>query len=156
MARYVKRKRGINIDIHLGLLSEEVGYEGEYSKFENEDKTLYFATSEFPADEEPVYAYDFFGVVKSNNSNQAVRFLYTVYCEDEEVGCNYNVERIENHVKKLMESIEFKHDEWWEVIELSEQKDILSSELLRARIIEVEYSGLDENTIRRIYMEEIG
>lgn len=39
---------------------------------------------------------------------------------------------------------------------MSGQEQILINELLRARIIQAEYEGLDENKIKRIYMEETG
>jgi len=39
---------------------------------------------------------------------------------------------------------------------MSGQEQMLINELLRARIIQTEYEGLDENKIKRIYMEETG
>ena len=100
-----KAKDHKRVQRHLDNL---IDYNGDYEKTEYQDKIIYYATKKFiPQDTEGI-DYDFFGVIKSKSSDQAISYLYTIYCDK---GCNYDEGRIEQHVKKLMNSIEFINED---------------------------------------------
>lgn len=106
-AIYMERIK-IGADIQLEVLAAEMGYEGDYQKYDHKDKTIYVADMKFPREGDAVFAHSFFGVVQSNHSKQTLNYIYTVYCGREEEDCDFDLEGIGNHVKKLMESIKFK------------------------------------------------
>lgn len=102
-------KDTIRLSTHLSVVSMGVRYDGDFEKIETDDTDIYFAKNTLPEDGKTISAYNFFGVVKSKESNKTLNYLYMVYCEDKtENGCAYDTEAIEAHVKKLMKSVTFE------------------------------------------------
>ena|SRR5699024_10055446 len=92
----------------LNLLSRSVNYEGDYEEFEHQDNIIYFATKEKTTKSKPSTWYEFFGLVKSQNTNQSLRYIYSVKCEGKTENCSYDLESIGQIVKDIMKSVEFK------------------------------------------------
>src|SRR5690625_4118114 len=101
-------KDTIRFDTHLSVVSRGVRYEGEFEKIETDDTEIYFAKNTIPVDGERIGSYNFFGVVKSKESNKTLNYNYMVYCERDAKSCDYDIEGIEKHVKKLMRSVTFE------------------------------------------------
>lgn len=104
-------KDTIRLDTHLSVVSMGVRYEGDFEKIETEDLEIYFAKNTIPVDGERIGSYNFFGVVKSKESNKTLNYNYMVYCDRDAKSCNYDIEGIEKHVKKLMKSVMFEPGE---------------------------------------------
>jgi len=96
-----------NIELYLTLLSESIDYDGEYEEIELDDKVIYFAMKGEKVNSKVNNAFDFFGYIKSKDSNQGVRYIYVVTCFDDDDDCDYDFDAIEEEVKQLMKSIEF-------------------------------------------------
>jgi len=96
-----------DIDSLLYLLSSSVSYEGDFEKFEHQDKTIYYANLERTTKSKPSTWYKYFGLIKSKNSNQSLEYIYSVKCEEPEGDCSYDLDAIEHRVKSLMKSVEF-------------------------------------------------
>src|SRR5690625_4631966 len=96
-----------NIELYLTLLSESIDYDGEYEEIELDDKVIYFAMKGEKVNSKVNNAFDFFGYIKSKDSNQGVRYIYVVTCFDDDDDCDYDFDAIEEEVKQLMMSIEF-------------------------------------------------
>ena len=86
-ATYDDSKDTKDTDIYLYLLSSSIHYDGEYEKIETDDKIIYFATmkniTNNKTKNKKASAYRFFGLIKSNDSDQALRYKYNIICEDE-------------------------------------------------------------------------
>lgn len=108
---YKTGKRTNDVEVLFSVLSDMIGYKGDYEETEFEDKIIYFATMKFAPEDMEGSSYRFFGIVKSKTSNQAVSYLYKIYCNDKQGNCNYDMDFIEQHVKKLMNSIEFINED---------------------------------------------
>ncbi|WP_026679021.1 hypothetical protein [Fictibacillus gelatini] len=107
---YEKGEITNDIDVNLNLLSDYIHYKGEYSKFNYDDKTIYFAKdTERVNDENNGVFYGFFSYIKSNSGDQAVRFFYDVTCLDEKQKCNIDIKKEAEKAKMLMESVKFKN-----------------------------------------------
>src|SRR5690625_2513107 len=89
------------------LLSNTINYDGEYEEIELDDKVIYFARKSAKVNSNMNNAFEFFGYIKSKDSNQGVRYIYVVTCFDEEDDCDYDFDAVEEEVKQLMMSIEF-------------------------------------------------
>src|SRR5699024_9909010 len=95
-------------DSLLYLLSSTVDYKGDYDKFEHQDNSIFFATSESTTRSKKTTWYEFFGLIKSKNTNQSLRYIYSVKCEGKTKNCSYDLESIEQKVKDIMKSVKFK------------------------------------------------
>ena len=104
-------KDTIRLNTHLSVVSSGVRYDGDFEKIETEDLEIYFAKNTLPVDGERIGSYNFFGVVKSKESNKTLNYTYMVYCDRDEEDCDYDTEAIEKHVKKLMKSVTFEPGE---------------------------------------------
>src|SRR5690625_2756400 len=104
---YNQGKDTNDIELYLTLLSDSINYDGEYEEIELDDKVIYFARKSEKVNSKVNNAFDFFGYIKSKDSNQGVRYIYAVTCFDEEDDCDYDFDAIEEEVKQLMMSIEF-------------------------------------------------
>src|SRR5690625_4230271 len=100
-------KDTIRLDTHLSVVSMGIRYQGDFEKIETDDTDIYFAKNTIPVDGERIGAYNFFGVVKSKESNKTLNYTYMVYCDRNTKECDYDTEGIEKHVKKLMKSVTF-------------------------------------------------
>jgi len=89
------------------LLSNATGYDGEYEEIELDNKVIYFARKSSKVDSNKDNVFDFFGYIKSKDSNQGVRYVYVVTCFDEGEDCDYDFDAVEDEAKKLMKSIKF-------------------------------------------------
>jgi hypothetical protein len=98
-----------NIDTNLKLLSNSVNYNGNYTEFQYEDKTFYYAKTEKLLSNGKSKAYTFFSYIKSNKSNQGIEFIYGVSCLNFKQKCNIDLTKEEENAKKLIKSIEFLH-----------------------------------------------
>lgn len=107
-AIYDRGEKSTSLNGLLGLLSSSVNYEGEYDNIKYDDKEIHFATKEYIAEESNQNAYFFLVVVLSNESDQAVSYVYDISCNAGYKGCFYDMEAVEKEVMKVMESVEFK------------------------------------------------
>src|SRR5690625_3836589 len=96
-----------DIELYLTLLSDSIDYDGEYEEIELDDKVIYFARKSEKVNSNVNNAFDFFGYIKSKDSNQGVRYIYVVTCFDEGDDCDYDFDAVEEEVKQLMKSIKF-------------------------------------------------
>lgn len=96
-------------NVKLSLVKNAVNYEGEFEKKEHTDVTHYFAQSKYVLSDKKSSMYYFFGVVQSNNSNQYISYTYSVRCPDEQKGCDYDLEEIEQEIEKVVTSVEFNN-----------------------------------------------
>ena len=104
---YNQGKDTNDIELYLTLLSDSIDYDGEYEEIELDDKVIYFARKSEKVNSNVNNAFDFFGYIKSKDSNQGVRYIYVVTCFDEEDDCDYDFDAVEEEVKQLMMSIKF-------------------------------------------------
>src|SRR5690625_4384581 len=104
---YNQGKDTNDIELYLSLLSDSIDYDGEYEEIELDNKVIYFARKSSKVDSDKDNVFDFFGYIKSKDSNQGVRYIYAVTCFDEGDDCDYDFDAIEEEVKQLMKSIEF-------------------------------------------------
>jgi len=91
----------------LNLLSKSINYEGDYEEFEHGDNTIYFATLDYTTEDNQTTWYRFFGLIKSNSSNQSLRYIFNVQCKNQSQNYSYDLKAIEQKVKSLMKSVEF-------------------------------------------------
>src|SRR5690625_1663907 len=108
MIIFIKEREGKESKRLLNLLSGMVNYDGDYEKYENQDNTIYFATKEKTTKSKKTTWYKFFGLVKSNSSNQSLEYIYNVQCENQPDNCSCDLETIEQKVKEIMKTVEFK------------------------------------------------
>jgi len=104
---YKQGKNTNDTELYLSLLSDSIDYDGEYEEIELDNKVIYFARKSSKVDSNKDNVFDFFGYIKSKDSNQGVRYIYVVTCFDEEDDCDYDFDAVEDEAKKLMKSIEF-------------------------------------------------
>ncbi len=97
-------------EILLSSFENAVDYDGAYEQIDHDVFTHYYAHNNYALSDQQSSVYSFFGLVQSNDTNQYVRYQYQVLCEDED-GCDYNVEEIEQEVEKMVTSIEFNREE---------------------------------------------
>ena|SRR5699024_6967109 len=106
VATYDHSQSTQDVDILLHLLSSSINYEGDYEKLEHQGYTIYFATSEYTTKDKRTTWYRFFGLIK--DKNQSLEYTYNVQCKDQPENCSYDLEAIEQRVKDIMKSVEFK------------------------------------------------
>src|SRR5690625_837332 len=104
---YKQGKNTNDTELYLSLLSESLDYDGEYEEIELDNKFIYFARKSSKVDSNKDNVFDFFGYIKSKDSNQGVQYIYVVTCFDEEDDCDYDFDAVEDEAKKLMRSIKF-------------------------------------------------
>ncbi len=97
-------------DIQLSLVKDAVGYEGEFEKKEHDAIIHYFAQAKYVLSDKTSSVYRFFGLIEANDSNQLIRYRYSVECADEQKGCDYDLDAIEQEVEDMMTSVEFKRE----------------------------------------------
>ncbi|WP_082415943.1 hypothetical protein [Numidum massiliense] len=95
------------IDSQLDSFRSEAHYNGEFKKREVGQKIMYIGNNEFLSDHKEDTAYNFFGFIKSKESNQGIRFFYSVTCLDAKKTCHLDVRKEEEQARILMESITF-------------------------------------------------
>ncbi|WP_051865550.1 hypothetical protein [Metabacillus indicus] len=93
-----------DIQINLGILSDVSGYEGDYKKYTNADKTIYFGEKR---NEEDGY-YLYIAYIKSDISNKAVSLTYNSNCLDDGNSCELPGLSEKEKIKRIVESVELK------------------------------------------------
>src|SRR5690625_4964052 len=106
-ATYNQDKDTNDNELYLSLLSDSLDYDGEYEEIELDNRVIYFARKSSKVDSDKDNVFDFFGYIKSKDSNQGVRYIYVVTCFDDNDDCDYDFDAIEVEVKQLMKSIKF-------------------------------------------------
>src|SRR5699024_3608409 len=107
---YENQTKPVTTDIQLVLASDPVHYEGEFEEKVHDELTHFFARQKYVVSDKESSTYFFFGVVQSNNSNQYITYRYAVECPDEQKGCDYDLDEIEQEVEKIMTSVEFTNE----------------------------------------------
>nr|WP_139189793.1 hypothetical protein [Evansella caseinilytica] len=104
----IYENRGVTewIDAKLSVLSNSIGYKGDYEEFKHNNKTYYYATDVDHVSDSATY-YSFFSYVKSDDSDQGISFIYDVSCYDFDKDCEIDLEKEEKKALNLMKSIEF-------------------------------------------------
>ncbi|WHZ57784.1 hypothetical protein [Metabacillus hrfriensis] len=93
-----------NISLNTKILSRVSGYDGEYSKYELNDKTIYFGEKQ--NNDKGFYSY--IAYIKSNNTDKGIRFIYNGRCLDRDQSCELSPSNIRGKIKKITDSIKFK------------------------------------------------
>lgn len=104
---YENSQKPIDPEIKLKHFRTSVKYDGEFDKKEHDDLTHYFTQTKYVLSDKESSVYRFFGLIHANDTNQTVRYEYHIPCEDEQKGCDYDLEAIEQQIEKVMTSIEF-------------------------------------------------
>ncbi|NRG46220.1 hypothetical protein HRF87_15845 [Bacillus sp. CRN 9] len=107
MITYEDRSITNEIESNLSLLSSYANYERDYEEFEVNDITFYYAEDIYEV--EGNKAYNYFTYIKSNNSDQAVRFFARSSCKDFDKKCNPEQEFIKDKFQMMMKSVSFLH-----------------------------------------------
>lgn len=97
------QREKIGLEAQLLSVAQHVGYEGDFEKKEDDERIIHMAKM---FDELPNRSFlSIFGSVYSKVSHQNVNYLFTVTYKsgDDEL----NEKKVEKHVQKLVESIEF-------------------------------------------------
>ena len=108
VATYDHFHKGKESERLLNLLSKYVNYDGEYEEFTHNTNTIFLAKSKSTTRNQKVTWYEFFGLVKANSSNQSLRYIYSVECKKQSDDCSYDFDAIEQKVREIMKSVEFK------------------------------------------------
>lgn len=98
------------IDSSLGLLSDSVGYNGEYEKIETEKTRIYYAKSELTYKGSTIYF--FFGYITSKESQKGLEYVFSAECIDSsKSNCNIDIKKEEEKALHYMKSVKFNKDE---------------------------------------------
>lgn len=105
MVTYEDRPITNDVDANLSLLSSYANYEGDYEEFEENGHTFYYAEDVYEVDGDK--AYNYFTYIKSNNSDQAVRFFARSSCKDFAEECSPEQDSIKDKFLMMMKSVSF-------------------------------------------------
>ncbi|TXC92674.1 hypothetical protein FS935_00220 [Metabacillus litoralis] len=98
------------IDSSLGILSDSVGYDGEYEKIETEKTRIYYAKSEEPLEHSTAYLY--FCYILSKESQEGLEYVFTAQCLDKsKTNCDINIKKEEEKALHYMKKVKFNIDE---------------------------------------------
>ncbi|AZB41859.1 hypothetical protein CEF21_05820 [Bacillus sp. FJAT-42376] len=95
-----------DIAANLDLLSTSVSYDGKYEEMKNENATIFYG--EKTSDIDDAISYNFFSFIKTEESNQGIRFMYSASCKKDDKDCTSNEEKHKQIAKKIMDSVKFK------------------------------------------------
>jgi hypothetical protein len=104
---YESGSRVGDVDSLLGMLSEDTNYHGEYRRIESENKTIYFATSQYVTKSKGSTTNQFFAAIMSNHSDQAISMRYNILNNKD---IEIDLDHVQDEVLNIMESIEFSAD----------------------------------------------
>jgi len=107
-ATYNEGGRASDFNTLKGVFSARTGYEGDYESIEYDEKSIHFATSEYVDQSGEINSHNFFGIVMSNHSDQAVSMRYNVINDGNR---KIDLNNIEDEVMRILESIEFNSGE---------------------------------------------
>ncbi|HJF34270.1 MAG TPA: hypothetical protein K8V56_21105 [Sporosarcina psychrophila] len=96
----------------LKHLTRFSGFEGEYSKSDDEKNVYYYGEmiSEVGEEgEEKIPVYSNIGFIKHKNSDKALGILFDHRCSDWTTNCDADTKRIKNHFWKLLKSVKFEN-----------------------------------------------
>src|SRR5690625_3416645 len=92
LATYNHGEVADRLSTQFKLLSGSLDYDGEYEEIELDNKVIYFARKKYITKGGNRSSYRFFGLIKSNDPEQIVRYKYNVICFDEQKGCDDDLE----------------------------------------------------------------
>ncbi|MDL4842640.1 hypothetical protein [Aquibacillus rhizosphaerae] len=100
------------LDNSLEILSEKIGYSGEFQKIEGENTLIYFAENEeiVEGNGNKWTVYGFYSYIILNGEDVGIEYIYSAHCYDEET-CNIDPEIEEDKALTLMKSIHFIENE---------------------------------------------
>ena len=101
---YEERDRTNNIELQKELLSSQVSFDGEYTKFLRNNKKYYYGETVYEFTENKSFVY--FVYVKGSNNDKGASFIAVVSCRDKEKQCEANSKEVKDHIEKVMYSIE--------------------------------------------------
>ncbi|MGD6817080.1 hypothetical protein ACQCVE_08445 [Metabacillus sp. 113a] len=104
-ATYENKPETQDVEANLDLLSNTSGYTGEYEELKEEGKRIYYASEE--SEIEGTMSYNYFGFIKSADSNQALEFIYNVSCKKADNACQSAEAEHEKTALKIMKSVTF-------------------------------------------------
>ena len=93
-------------ELYLSLLSGTSGYDGEFEQNKKGERMYYYARRENIGETKSFYG--FLALAVEDAKNQALRYKYTIICDNPKKGCDFDLDEVERQVKKIMESVEFK------------------------------------------------
>lgn len=102
---YENRSITSDIDLNLELLSNSVGYEGEYEEFVHEGKTYYYAKD--VSTDEKATTYHYLGYIKSTQSDQAISYVMDSMDADHSGNGKSKSDKLEERFLLLIKSIDF-------------------------------------------------
>ncbi|WP_162987332.1 hypothetical protein [Metabacillus litoralis] len=98
------------LNASLKVLSNYIGYDGEYREIKNNDKIIYYAKTEdlVQTDNNKVTFNLFFSYIKDRSSGKGLEYIYSVRCLDaKHKDCKINLENEEKRALMLMKNVEF-------------------------------------------------
>lgn len=102
---YENRSITSDIELNLALLSNTVGYEGEYEEFVYEGKTYYYAKAVSQGEKATTSHY--FSYIKSNQNDQAISYVMNSTEAGSTSRNKLEPEKLEERFLLMIKSIEF-------------------------------------------------
>ncbi|MDL4842638.1 hypothetical protein [Aquibacillus rhizosphaerae] len=96
----------------LEILSEKVGYGGDYKEIEEKNTRIFFAKEEklYEADDRQMKVYGYYSYIIPKEGNVGVEFIYSADCYVEKK-CSIDPGKEEEKAIMLMKSVHFKAEE---------------------------------------------
>jgi hypothetical protein len=94
-------------EIGLNHFSFDSQYEGDFERFEEEDKIYYHAKEVIGVEKDKSEAIVYLAFIKHKNSDKSLGVHYEVNCSDWTPNCDADSERIKNHFWELVKSVKF-------------------------------------------------
>ncbi len=94
--------------VGLDHFSFDSQYEGDFERFEEEDKIYYHAKEVIEVGTDKSEAIVYLAFIKHKNSNKSLGVHYEVNCSDWTPNCDANTEQINNHFWELVKSVKFE------------------------------------------------
>lgn len=104
-ATYENKPETQDVEANLELLSNTTGYTGEYQELKEDGKSVYYAKEVTEID--GAMSYNFSSFIKSEDSNQAVEFIYNASCEKADKACLSAEKEHEKTALKIIKSVTF-------------------------------------------------
>ncbi|MCD7034685.1 hypothetical protein LRR81_10570 [Metabacillus sp. GX 13764] len=102
---YSNKSTTKNIDAYKELVSNKVGYKGNFDNLSMDDKEIYLGKQ---IDEsQNLLTFYYFSFIKSKNDNKSIQFIYTSTCNDKENKCKKTNTEFEKNALMLMKSVKF-------------------------------------------------
>ena len=102
---YENRPITSDIELNLALLSNDVGYEGNYEQFDQEGKMYYYA--KVVANDGKSTTYRYFSYIKSNQSEKAISYIMSSAVAEPSENGKLEPEKVEEKFLNMIKSIDF-------------------------------------------------